>query len=165
MRIPTSVLVIALCLLTAAGFSQELTARVDENQIGGSRYYVGKEHELLMSVKLLGSVSKPGQYMVPSEMDLVSLIAHAGGFRDDAKLNDIKIVRNRADQAKSKIVRINLEKFYATGDQGQAPRLLPDDTVIIDRRKSVPLKTMADIARGAAYVAQVVYIFFLINKE
>jgi hypothetical protein len=58
-----------------------------------------------------------------------------------------------------------LEKFYATGDQRQALRLLPDDTVIIDRRQSVPLKTMADIARGAAYVAQVVYIFFLINGE
>ncbi|MGH7493165.1 MAG: polysaccharide biosynthesis/export family protein [bacterium] len=152
-------------LVPAAGFSQEIAARGDENQIGGSKYYIGKEPELLMSVSILGSVSKPGQYKVSSETDLISLIAHAGGCTGDANINEVRIMRRNGDREKLNVVKINLEKYYASGDQRQTPLLVPEDTVIIPNRKSVPMKTMVDIARGAAYVAQVAYIFFLMSRE
>ncbi len=158
-------LLITFCLATTAGFSQQVAERADEKQIEDSRYFIGKEHELLMSVNILGSVSKPGQYMVPSETDLISVIAYAGGFREDAKINEIKIVRKMGDHGKPKIMKIDLEKFYVAGDQRLTPPLKPDDVVIIANKKSVTTRTIADIVRTVSYVAQVIYIYVLIEKK
>jgi protein involved in polysaccharide export with SLBB domain len=139
--------------------------RADEKHIEDSRYFIGKEHELLMSVNILGSVSKPGQYMVPSETDLISLIAYAGGFREDAKINEIKIVRRVGDRGKPNVMKIDLEKFYIAGDQQLTPPLKPDDVVMIANRKSMTAKTIADIVRTVSYVAQVIYIYVLIERK
>lgn len=165
MRIRSLFLLFTLCLATTAGFSQVVTERVDEKQIEGSRYFIGKEHELLMSVNILGSVSKPGQYVVPSETDLISLVAYAGGFRDDAKISEIKIVRRTGEGGKPDVMKIDLGKFSTTGDQRLTPPLKPDDIVMIANRKSLAARTMADIARTLSYAAQIVYIFVLIDKK
>jgi hypothetical protein len=165
MRAQLFFLSITFCLLNTVGFTQVVAERVDEKQIGSSRYFIGKERELLMSVNVLGPVGRPGEYTVPSQTDLVSLIAYAGGFQENAKINDIKIIRSKGDQKEPDIIKINLEKFYASGDQRQTPLLLPDDTVIIANRKVVTTRTVTEVVRGIAYVAEVVYIFFLISKE
>lgn len=156
---------ITFFLSNTAGFSQEVAERVDEKQIGGSRYFIGKDRELLMSVNVLGPVGRPGEYTVPSETDLVSLIAYAGGFQENARINDVKIIRKKGDPKNPDVIKVNLEKFYASGDQEQTPLLKPDDTVIIADRKLVTTRAVTEVARGIAYVAQVVYIFFLISRE
>ena len=156
---------ITLCLTTTTGFSQTLSERVDDKPGGSSRYFIGKERELLMSVNIFGAVNKPGQYMVSSETDVISLIACAGGFRDDAKINEIKIVRRTGDSGKPNIMKIDLEKFYMTGDQQLTPTLKPDDVVTIANKKSLAARTIADVARTLSYAAQIVYIFVLIDKR
>ena len=158
-------LVMALCFSSGAGFSQEVSAQTGEERTAASRYFLGKENEFLMPVNILGPVNKPGQYMIPSETDVVSLVAYAGGFRDEARLNDVKIVRRMGQPEQPKIIKVDLEKFYATGDRALTPLLLPDDTVIIESKKTVPLKALVEIARGAAYVAQVIYIFYVIERD
>jgi hypothetical protein len=155
-----------LCLASAAAFCQDGAEPpfVDKNNIA-SRYFLGKEHELLMAVNILGPVSKPGQYMLPSETDLISLVAYAGGFKVEAKTSDIKIVRKMGNQEQPKVIKVDLTKYPSTGDQKLSPLLMPDDTVIIGDRKVVPMKTVAEIARTVAYIAEVVYIFYLIDRR
>ncbi len=59
----------------------------------GAQYFLGEEDELLMRVNIWGFVRKPGQYMVPTDTDLISLISFAGGPVEQAKVKAIKIVR------------------------------------------------------------------------
>jgi hypothetical protein len=59
-------------------------------------YYLGEQDELLIKVNIWGFVQKPGQYMVPSGTDLISLISYAGGPREQANLSRIKVIRNQA---------------------------------------------------------------------
>lgn len=158
-------LLTALCFVSTVLFSQEASPPLEENRTTASRYFLGKENEFLMPVNILGPVNKPGQYMIPSETDLISLIAYAGGFRETARLNDVKIVRRIREQKQPEIMKIDLTKFYTTGDQNLTPPLLPDDTVIIGDKKNVPIRTLAEIARGFAYVAQIIYIYVLIDKK
>lgn len=151
-------------LVATVGFAQELPTLPEEKNVAASRYFLGKEHELLIPVNILGPVNKPGQYMLPSETDLISLVAYAGGFKDEAKTNDIRIVRKMGNEEQPKIIRIDLTKYLTNGDQKLTPLLMPDDTVIIANKKLVPMKTIAEIARTAAYIAQAVYLFYLIDQ-
>lgn len=61
----------------------------------GALYYLGEQDELLIKVNIWGFVQKPGQYMVPNGTDLISLISFAGGPKEQAKLKNIKVIRNR----------------------------------------------------------------------
>jgi hypothetical protein len=62
-------------------------------------------------------------------------------------------------------MKIDLEKFYIAGDQQLTPPLKPDDVVMIANRKSMTAKTIADIVRTVSYVAQVIYIYVLIERK
>ncbi len=158
-------LFIALCLASTAVFSQETSQPPEENRTTASRYFLGKENEFLMPVNILGPVNKPGQYMIPSETDLISLVAYAGGFREEARINDVKIVRRMGEQKQPQIIKIDLTKFYTTGDLNLTPPLKPDDTVIIAGKKTVATRSIADIIRSVAYVAQIIYIYVLIDRK
>lgn len=59
----------------------------------GAQYFLGEKDELLMRVNIWGFVRKPGQYMVPTDTDLISLMSFAGGPVEEAKIKSIKIVR------------------------------------------------------------------------
>ena len=72
------------------------------------------EEQLLIKVNIWGHVSKPGQYMVPSTTDLVSLISFAGGPTENAKLRDIRIVRSNSET--QEVLHVNLEKYIDTAD-------------------------------------------------
>lgn len=83
--------------LSTASFAQE--AEVDETKphgatpYRGAQYFLGEQDELLMRVNIWGFVRKPGQYMVPTDTDLISLISFAGGPVEQAKVKAVKIVR------------------------------------------------------------------------
>jgi hypothetical protein len=62
----------------------------------GALYFLGDQDELLMRVNIWGFVRRPGQYMVPKDTDLISLISFAGGPREEAKIKKIKVIRNRS---------------------------------------------------------------------
>lgn len=49
------------------------------------------------TVSLVGEVAKPGIYTLGSPMTVLDLLARSGGFRENAKLKKIKIVRKGAE--------------------------------------------------------------------
>jgi len=83
--------------LSTASFAQE--AEVEETKpqgatpYRGAQYFLGDQDELLMRVNIWGFVRKPGQYMVPTDTDLISLLSFAGGPVEQAKVKAIKVVR------------------------------------------------------------------------
>ena len=126
-------LLIVLSLLfvnSMLGFSQ------DQKYPRGAQYFLGTDDQLLIKVNIWGFVAKPGQYLVPSDTDLISLISFAGGPRDGAKLSSIKIIRAKdSDKAKDTILDINVKKYIKSGEESLIPQLQPGDTIIISGSK------------------------------
>jgi hypothetical protein len=156
---------IALIFLLAAGsaLAQEIPEQLRE-RVGASRYYLGKEDELLIPVNILGFVNKPGQYMVPNETDLISLVAFAGGFREDAKLNGIKILRGIAKNGRPNSVKIDLKKYFATGNRALIPHLMPDDTILVPGSRAVTVKNFLDFTAKISIVFQI-YFYLQASKN
>jgi hypothetical protein len=95
-----------------------------------AQYYLGYEDELLIPVNVWGFVQKPGQYMVPDNTHLISLISYAGGPTENAKISNIRIIRNDPRQG-GLVYKINVKKYIDTGDERLIPVLKPGDTIIV----------------------------------
>ena len=138
-------------------FGQDIKEKHSERD-QPSKYYLGTEEKLLLPVNILGLVQKPGQYMVPYRTDLISLIAFASGFRDGAKITNVKIVRsagtNGNDHAEPKIFNVDVKKYFETGDQSIIPQLMPDDTVIVSGTTTQAINKFFDIFSRAVLIAQ-----------
>ncbi len=99
----------------------------------GALYYLGEQDELLIKVNIWGFVERPGQYMVPTGTDLISLISFAGGPREQAKLKKVKLIRNsnllasRLESSKRYLaMNGNLGVEAEDSDNAQAARNLQD---------------------------------------
>lgn len=131
---------------------------------GGSSayYFVGKTGELTITVNLWGFVRNPGRYEVPSSTDLVQLISYGGGPLKEAKLKDVKIIRNVREDTTivEKVIKVNVEKIIEDGEP--SPLLLPGDTVVvpggsIDVIKDI-LAILRDIGLAAGGIAAIINV-------
>lgn len=111
---------IALFAQTSQGFSSGFA----------SQYKLGSEDELLVPINIWGFVLKPGQYMVPNNTDLVSLLSYAGGPNESAKISNIRIVRSDPHNG-DKVYNINVKKYLDTADSRLIPTLKPGDTIVV----------------------------------
>lgn len=125
-----------------------------------SRYIVGKEEQMLLPVNVLGLVQRPGQYLVPFRTDLISVIAYAGGFRENAKLNEIKIVRSAVESNSgiARVIKVDLKRYFEQGDKTQIPQLMPDDTIIVAGTARQTLNAFMGFVRDVLVVAQLIFI-------
>jgi len=124
------IVIIQLFLTSIISFSQE------QKYPRGAQYFLGTDDQLLIKVNIWGFVANPGQYLVPSDTDLISLISFAGGPREGAKLNNIKLIRaKKSKEAKDSIININVKKYIKTGEESLIPQLNPGDTIIVSGSK------------------------------
>lgn len=127
-----------------------------------AQYYIGDEGELLIKVNVWGRVRQPGQYFVPSNTDLITLISVAGGPAEKSRLDNVRIVRNTASG--SEIIIVNIKKYIKTGDQRLIPLLEPEDTVIMSGSIWYVLSNVVTVVAQLAVVANVYYFFFIRDK-
>jgi polysaccharide biosynthesis/export protein len=123
---------ISVCLfLLALAWTAAAPAQVAPLQEQGraAQYFLGSQDQVLMAVNIWGFVNKPGQYMVPYETDLISLLSYAGGPREEAKIHKIRLVRSKAD--KPQVIEIDVKKFLSSGKASDIPVLRPGDTVVV----------------------------------
>lgn len=80
--------------------AQDEGEQPDLDRPRAAQYYLGEQDELLIKVNIWGLVRRPGQYMVPKDTDLISLISFAGGPLDQAKMKKVKIIRSSAPAAR-----------------------------------------------------------------
>jgi protein involved in polysaccharide export with SLBB domain len=109
--------------------------------------------KLKMNTYILGQVYKPGLYVVPDDTDFLSLLALAGGPKEDAKLSKIRIVRPSAEG--DKVIWVNFKKYLETGDASLIPALQPGDTVVISGTIFYAFTRAADFLSKAAIALSV----------
>lgn len=132
---------------------------VNAQQLGrnlGAKYYLGSDDELLVPVNIWGFVQKPGQYMVPNNTDLISLISYAGGPKESARISKIRLVRHTPD-AGEKVIEINVKKYLQTGNQDLIPLLKPGDTIVIKGTTFSWIQNFFSFLASFAVFAQMFY--------
>lgn len=80
-------------------------------------------------VSVLGKINNPGKYSLEGKTLVVSLLAQAGGLRDDAA-DVITVIRKDAD--KTVIYQIDLLRFYG-GDMTQNIEVISGDIVLVPK--------------------------------
>ncbi|MDZ7297888.1 MAG: hypothetical protein ONB49_02870 [candidate division KSB1 bacterium] len=190
----------AVCLLFPAmwsflstpGFAQEEeeTKPTSPTPYRGTQYYLGDGDELLMKVNIWGFVRKPGQYMVPTDTDLIALMSFAGGPIEEARIKAIRIVRalnpaaarttslapatngpvNQAKPAapdaedsapRVKVLTVDVKKFLETGDTGLIPALQPGDTIVVSGNSYTSIRKILDLVTRVAILGQ---LYFWLNR-
>ncbi len=138
----------------------------------GAQYQIGSDDELLIKVNIWGFVQSPGQYLVPRNTDLVSLISYAGGPAENAKLSKIKIVRTfeletngTNGKLQEKIIEFDIKKFLETGDMTFNPQLMPNDMVMIKGTTSAIIAKSFQYLGQLAIIANLTYLIIRIEKD
>ncbi|HYF04376.1 MAG TPA: SLBB domain-containing protein [Patescibacteria group bacterium] len=114
------------------GGSTSSSSRTSQSS-GGSYYDYNLGGGLKIPVNLWGFVRNPGRYVVPSSTTLVQLISFGGGPSEQARMTDIKIIRDISVDSTivEKVLVMNLELFQKNGDENQNPILYPGDTIVV----------------------------------
>jgi len=106
----------------------------DADRNRGAQYFLGQQDELLIKVNIWGFVRKPGQYLVPKDTDLISLISFAGGPLEQAKIKKVKIIRATEQPA-------------GAASQSGNGRLNQNDLMLASRSNSVLTETSRPAAQ------------------
>jgi polysaccharide export outer membrane protein len=109
-----------------------------ENEIAkGLRDYIS-EPEVTVIVQesksrrfsILGQVQRPGSYLLTGDMRVLDAIAMAGGFRDFAKVKNIRILRQQAEGKQTSLL-FNYKDAVKGTNPGQNVELEPKDTIYV----------------------------------
>ena len=148
-------LVLLLAGLAIALFSQTAGTFMPSSNISAYSYEGIRSgvEKLKMNNYILGQVYKPGLYVVPDDTDFLTLLALAGGPREDAKLSKIRVVRPSAEG--DKIIWVNFKKYLETGDQTLIPALKPGDTIVVSGTIFYAFSRVADFLSKAAIALSV----------
>ncbi len=131
------------------------------NMNRGAVYMLGSEDELLIPVNIWGFISRPGQYWVPNNTDLMSLISFAGGPTESGKISNIRIVPS---EPKTKPYNVNIKKYLDTGDSRLVPMLKPGDTVVVKGSTFHWISRFFEFVSRLAVLAQIAYFVALANE-
>ena len=80
-------------------------------------------------VYVIGQVTKPGAFVLGSEMNVLQAIAQAGGFLEDAKKGDIVIVR--IENGAEKRFKFDYNEVVRGKNTQQNIKLLSGDTILV----------------------------------
>ncbi|MDZ7374415.1 MAG: SLBB domain-containing protein [candidate division KSB1 bacterium] len=158
----------AVCVILATqGAAQQASSQQAPGPQGyqqAARYYLGSigpggPDQLLMHVNVWGFVQKPGQYLVPANTNLVSLISFAGGPLEDASLRRIQLIRASADDGQVPVLNVDVEAYLKRGDPSLLPILRPGDTVIVRASKVYGFRKALDYVWRVAVIVQAYALF------
>ena len=89
-----------------------------------------------MWINIWGHVNKPGNYLVYSTTDVITVLAMAGGLKSGAATDRIKLFREVPDKFGNQIYLINMADFIETGERKYFPVVLPNDAFYVPQKAS-----------------------------
>lgn len=130
-----------------------------------SNYYFAKPNELTIIVNVIGLVTKPGRYEISSTIDLLNLLALAGGPTPDGGLNDVKITRivNAGGRFERKEFRVNLEQMSDVSSTELV--LKPGDIVQVERTGWSTFRDVFGVVVSAAILTTAVAQVISLTKK
>lgn len=141
--------------------SHAFTQVRQEGTLSASNYYFARPNELTIIVNVMGFVQRPGRYEISNTIDLINLMALAGGATADGAMNDVKITRVTETEGRIRMREIHLNLEDISRLIYNDLRLQPGDIIQVDRTGWSSFRDTFTVVVGAAIitgaVAQVVY--------
>ncbi len=106
-------------------------------------------------IMVLGEVNSPGIFTLDSDFSVIEAISRAGGMTNDAKLNNVLLIRR--EQGKPTASALNLKKAFKEGDISQNVSLMNGDIIYL------PAVTIANVSRYFSHISQIISPF--VNLE
>ena len=66
---------------------------INNRLISNEKYITGDDGVIRMYINVMGHVESPGLYLVYDEIDIITVLSIAGGYKNGANLNNITIYR------------------------------------------------------------------------
>lgn len=102
-------------------------------------------------IMVLGEVNSPGIFTLDSDFSVIEAISRAGGMTNDAKLNNVLLIRR--EQGKPTASVLNLKKALKEGDISQNVSLMNGDIIYL------PAVTIANVSRYFSHISQIISPF------
>lgn len=146
-----------------AQFRQENTGALTEGATVNYRF--ADVNELSISVTLLGAVQRPGRYEISRKIDLVNLLALAGGWQENADVSDVQISREIASDNLGGMTELRLDLENLTNLTPKVLQLKEGDRVYVATTTPVTLPLVLSLISSAAAVAMAVAYFTVARSQ
>ena len=84
------------------------------------------------SIYVMGQVGAPGRYAFNTNLHFLDIISAANGPTGTADLRNIRV--SHRDQPGAAVTKVNLARYFETGDESILPRVLPGDVIFVPDR-------------------------------
>ena len=109
------------------------------------------------SIYVMGQVGAPGRYAFNTNLHFLDIIAAADGPTGGADLRNIRV--SHRDQRGSRISKVNLARYFETGDDQILPTVRPGDVIYIPGRdrewldvsKESTIRVLGAVAKPGRY--------------
>lgn len=149
-KIMVLVPLVALAVLPSISLAQ-----IEQGAQGAARgtttnYHFAEPNELTITVGVLGAVRLPGRYEISRKIDLLNLLALAGGTTDNADLEDVSVYRVLAGGGRAQRKELKLDLRDLTAFQSEPFELQQDDFVHVGQSSAL---TMQEVLSYVSTVA------------
>jgi hypothetical protein len=165
------IFVFVLTVRIELGISQDINEKIgtDELMKGGSNYYnYADKKKVNFEVNVWGYVRSPGKYLIPEGTTVIDLLTLTGGPLNDARLEDIRLVRLKNDSLNIKqnlVINLNYNDFLweekITQPVKNNPVLMPGDVILIPGSPRYTLRDNLSIILTATSVLTSVAILIV----
>jgi hypothetical protein len=157
-----------ICFLSVDCFAYEshsVFPSEDKNVEGHASEFVYRNdpEEILIPIYLLGAVSKPGLYHVPTHTDLISLLTLSGGPIPDAELDHVEIRRSLPDRT-FRVTNIDFTKIVSDPIE-PSPTLVSNDVVYIPMKKPIVSSNTVLVVGLASTVITLILAAVLVSRS
>jgi hypothetical protein len=155
--------VFVFAILVCLGFSSA-DAQNTQSGLGGalprgstSNFHFAQPNELTIVVSILGEVRQPGRYEISRSINLLDLLALAGGWTERSKTSDIVITR--MVQAGHKVERTQLQVDLSDFTRVSENQLFLEqgDIINVGRSSSFAFADLAVYISAAAVITTTVF--------
>ncbi len=109
------------------------------------------------SIYILGEVGAPGRYMFTDQMNFLDILSAADGPTSKADLHNIRITHRNKKYAD--VSKLNLARYFETGDESLIPTVLMGDTIYIpaitrawvDKAKEDTIRVLGEVNSPGRY--------------
>ncbi len=110
------------------------------------------------SIHIMGAVGAPGRYAFNPSLSFLDILSAANGPTAGADLRNIR-VSHRDVQGQARVSKLNLARYFDTGDETILPKVLPGDVIYVPDRnrdwleesKDSTVRVLGSVAKPGRY--------------
>lgn len=105
-----------------------------------------------------GAVKKPGVFLITARPTVYEAVTQAEGMLGEGRMTEVVLLRLRNDNT-AMLRKVNLNRFLATGDPRENPKLLPEDMIFVPRSRIAEVNWWIEqyINRNLPFGRQITY--------